>query len=404
MPVLTDFKTKPKFKFRGGTNYGNPIYEVWWSPNQNLSPTTQVLGSAPFSCNIETTRGVNIVNFHSLKKSGVIIPHTPFVQQSFNWASDGVYNIRTDQGSGYWVENYTSPFVSSTTSATQWYDDKFLPAEYQSPAELEMLYVDSDLLRDLTQVAAARIYGSGHDSLTFLAEITKVRKMFKDRLLSFVKLAKNNRPRPSFSSPLGDWLEGRYGWRTLIFDLRDLSEVLANLENKRTRYSERAGRTLTSVYEDTGPNLAGVVASFTHPVIRTVTVSYRGSVTADIEPPQFGFNPVTTAWELLPFSFIVDWFLGVGQWLEALSFFTLESSHTSSTGYKILVDEAATYTASTFTEAKYSGQVYRQTLMTNEVTRRIPSSVSTIPQPRVKLDAFKVFDLMAIAYQLIARR
>lgn len=27
------------------------------------------------------------------------------------------------------------------------------------------------------------------------------------------------------------------------------------------------------------------------------------------------FNPLTTAWELIPFSFVVDWFVGVGDWL-----------------------------------------------------------------------------------------
>lgn len=27
------------------------------------------------------------------------------------------------------------------------------------------------------------------------------------------------------------------------------------------------------------------------------------------------FNPLTTAWELIPFSFVVDWFVGIGDWL-----------------------------------------------------------------------------------------
>jgi hypothetical protein len=37
---------------------------------------------------------------------------------------------------------------------------------------------------------------------------------------------------------------------------------------------------------------------------------------------QTGFtNPVNLAWELLPFSFVVDWFLPIGPYLEALSAF-----------------------------------------------------------------------------------
>jgi hypothetical protein len=32
------------------------------------------------------------------------------------------------------------------------------------------------------------------------------------------------------------------------------------------------------------------------------------------------FNPLLTAWELVPFSFVVDWFIGIGDWLIAQSF------------------------------------------------------------------------------------
>jgi len=34
--------------------------------------------------------------------------------------------------------------------------------------------------------------------------------------------------------------------------------------------------------------------------------------------PQLGLSrPLTSAWELVPYSFVIDWFVGVGDWLDA---------------------------------------------------------------------------------------
>jgi hypothetical protein len=256
-----------------------------------------------------------------------------------------------------------------------------------SPSELDRAYYH-------LQSAAAKIYSQGHDTLTFLSELGKTRKMFQQVGGKIVNITRGLSPNKIAKY----WLEGRYGWRTLAYDLNDLHHAVTEFDYRRRIYSERSG----SSYEEseTDTQVGSKVDGFNLALYRTsnVTYSLRGSVAALFTPARFSFNPVVTAWELVPFSFVVDWVYDVGTAIEAASFMMTMSKYTASIGYK--VDYDITFTEVASSNAQYSdvtGDVSYRYIGT--VVNRTPTSITNLA-PRLtyqRLSNAKLADLAALA-------
>jgi hypothetical protein len=122
-----------------------------------------------------------------------------------------------------------------------------------------------------------------------------------------------------------NWLELQYGWKPLLADIRYSIFALGKLAlNDRTVGTSRASAT----YEKSDGAVTWV-NNVQKPVvgswyIRTTTttkfaIRYRVSNPLRAFMSQSGFtNPVSLAWELLPFSFVVDWFYPIGSYLESI--------------------------------------------------------------------------------------
>jgi hypothetical protein len=260
------------------------------------------------------------------------------------------------------------------------------------------------------QQAAANIYSSGWDALTFLAELRKTATSFgtiQNRLVSMLRRARARANRRGIKLLLDDaaslWLESRYQWRTLLYDIEDFAKTLTEFDEKRKRFSERSGWS-TKTSDSYTYDYSDVNQWWTTTVETTYDISVRGSVVADITPPKFGGNPVTTGWELLRFSFIVDWFINVGNWLEGLSFLAMQTGYTASGGVHI----SASRTTSIGTSGLYNPGLNSLEAEFNstcdvEYSVRVPTSVSLIPQSKIRLNVPKVVDLWALIYRAIRR-
>jgi hypothetical protein len=198
----------------------------------------------------------------------------------------------------------------------------------------------------------------------------------------------------TLGNPASTWLEYRYGWRILYYDIVDIAKAIDNLEAERTRFSQRAGITHRKSEVIERPHWDGY-SGFTMKVVIDDEISLRGSVTADINPPRFQVNPAITAWELIKFSFIIDWFVQIGTWLEAMSFLIFSTNYTASYGYKVTRTVTATMTDVHF-NATSSGSHQGYALSSAELVWRIPSTVSHFPTIRVNVDTPKMIDLWAL--------
>lgn len=261
-------------------------------------------------------------------------------------------------------------------------------------SESLMAKVDPFDLEYFVQKAAASIYSSGWDAATFIAEIGQLRRM-----LSGVGKKLDNLSQGKSAGELYNlWLEGRYGWRTLMYDIKDLHSVLSSVNERRTRYRQAAGQTVSGNYNAyTESTSAGIISGFSTDI--SWLGNLRGTVVADIDVPDFQFNPVTTAWEVTRLSFVVDWLLNVGQALEAASFLLMAKHYRAGGGFRFdfelsrVVNTVGT-TGNTVLYHNTGSATGRA-----HVISRVPLSVSALPRIKLRLDEYKVIDLLALVLQ-----
>lgn len=134
------------------------------------------------------------------------------------------------------------------------------------------------------------------------------------------RFRKDTLRRPTQDDFASLWLEYSYGWRPLLSDIYGAAELLAQsvLENRPMSakgYGVARDRELRSYNGTASQGRANVVISSEYSAYvefffdledRAIDVLKSTGIT----------NPALLAWELLPYSFVVDWFIPVGNYLE----------------------------------------------------------------------------------------
>lgn len=130
------------------------------------------------------------------------------------------------------------------------------------------------------------------------------------------------------------WLEWHFGWSPLISDCQAAAKVISDpipdtkIYGQAETFERYAYTTVTGTLNKTTET-------------RSVVTRHRcrqGAYVAITNPNlalagQLGLlNPAALAWEIVPFSFVVDWFVNVGDWLQGFTDFagmTLRMPYTS---------------------------------------------------------------------------
>jgi len=125
------------------------------------------------------------------------------------------------------------------------------------------------------------------------------------------------------------WLEYKYGWMPLLMDVKGAAEFFAQQHVTRnprfavSSHQDRSFQTSRSVgYYAMGNH--GDLSYYTETC--KSTWKYKVKAWCEITTPhaaelqQLGLtNPALIAWELIPFSFVFDWFISVGDYLQGLT-------------------------------------------------------------------------------------
>lgn len=152
-----------------------------------------------------------------------------------------------------------------------------------------------------------------------------------------IKDIKSLRRNMSLDMALNEWLEYRYGWRPLLYDMASHQEALTEILDRSDRIRKVADLSdFTVSTELSGDQIGGVHISNVgscYAYGNAVAVPKRVGAFAGyffrIDPQLvnssmywLGFqNPLSVAWELVPYSFVVDWFANTSDYLTSVGSF-----------------------------------------------------------------------------------
>lgn len=377
-----------------GPGYGyTDQYSVYYDGSggqQTVGPVAQKT-----SINQVVSEGWAIPDFTKRRKAGDLLPLTPWDQFQVYGRASGFYEILHDLPSG--SKTCIEPGGS-------WVYYPYIITRAELEAQL-----DGVEAHEFVQAAAAKIYASGYDALTFIAELRDTVRMFRGIVPQIADLIRRRKrdPRWDPSDTLGDvankWMEGRYGWRTLMYDLEDLKKLLADIGDKRRRrWSESVGST-NEWTETEVVSCSSAYATWDVNVATQWQLGVRGTVIADIDPPRVAFNPALTAWELTKLSFVVDWLVNIGGWLESLSFLAYKSEYVAAAGYYVRGVRHVTVSNAVPVTGNAIQSLSMDHHSTASLTLRVPTTVSKLPQVSLNLDWLKSLDLLALLKQAISK-
>lgn len=124
------------------------------------------------------------------------------------------------------------------------------------------------------------------------------------------------------------WLEYKYGWMPLLMETKGAAELLAQHHVGRPpHFRVASSMTYNGSYNVSGLWGTGYTTAKTA-WYESSTADVTDSVVIDLEVTnefaasmqQMGLtNPALVAWELVPYSFVFDWFISVGDYLQAVT-------------------------------------------------------------------------------------
>jgi hypothetical protein len=209
-----------------------------------------------------------------------------------------------------------------------------------------------------------------------------------------------------------EWLEYQYGWRPLLSSCYGAANELVG--NK----TQRKNRTITSVAKETFSDFRtrrgfaniGQVDMLTTCKGKAgcrITLWYEAAGGILDAARWSSLNPVSIAWELMPYSFVVDWFYDIGSTLR-----NLETSYLYNRFVSGYIDELYAVEAKEefhswgqpFTEVyQYDTKAYRRRI---EFSRSVLSSapLPQLPQFKVKLGWQRWISAWALSSQVLLGR
>lgn len=302
-----------------------PLAYSWcWWDNQNPIPPKSTITNSQQRGTSRLMRDYVTPNFRKLQAEGGIV-NTPMESSE----------VTVSGGDSGWkfVNNANPPWIYYGE-----HDGNWLSHVLGVPAKPTIDQGLKDALRAMAATEAwAKVDTSDIQGLAMLGEIRQTLNLLGDPVRAFSKFffekawadadwkkARGKRAKDRAAAKLLSnlWLQYQYGFRPILMDIE---AIVAELQNQtfNPRRTARATKThnVSSVTPMT-PWLRGAIETDISYRTQSSYVVRAGILyEARVSPvKQFGLHWTSlpaAAWELTPWSFVVDWFLNVGDFLQA---------------------------------------------------------------------------------------
>ena len=268
--------------------------------------------------------------------------HDDWCQWRYN--VDGRIHTRNNRGDTFLRNNVNDPGVFSSSLFSPKFDSVFVDNLARASFYKKLRAIH-------TQFEGYIFAGELLETLRMLLNpLQGVRSLSKD-FLDTLRKRKRANPKKWLNDAGSAWLEQSFGWNPLINDCKDAVKAYRRLMKPVKTYKISAGA--QKWYDATKLNGSiywpGVVAQYdggnyyhtvSSMVIEQRIIRYKGAVVAQVKGPSwqnddlFGFNPqnfIPAAWELLPWSFLADYFSNIGDILTASIVSTKHLAYTNRT-------------------------------------------------------------------------
>lgn len=221
-------------------------------------------------------------------------------------------------------------------------------------------------------------------------------------------------------SPTNNWMEYRYGWRTMVMDIDGAMRQLADFMISKppilvvkSQVKDAWGSTATisragSIAAAATPVYCDILQSYSYECGASITYRFSVSNSFLSTATQMGLtNPLTWAWEIIPYSFVVDWFCNVGDVLQNMTAFH-GKTYIDGTQCRWIGMRASKLATSFTSEASYkyetvssAGGQTSYDFRSFERTR-IPFTGPSL-RLQAKINPFKVVDAAAMLRQILSK-
>lgn len=356
---------------------------------------------------------VSLPNYRSLRKMGSIVmnPVESKYTKTYPLAPNFRSQYRVEQPIRYRDENYVrrngiltniyreqQVVLPSTTTASPPYQ------KVEALAEQSLLGAHAKAAASISQLLVTA--GEFRKTLDLLIG---VKKRFAERLVHLLRSPSKKEGFKRALNVTGDsWLEARYGWRPLIHDVDNIWEAFTSHFAFNKVYRDQYIVSSTDIYESPQAFAQIGAHDFQYHTEQRSTTRAKTVILYRINPSflneidhRFGLTSVlSTAWELVPFSFVVDWFLTIGDWLTHLEnsdMITVVDACTSTRIHRSsaqVLDDISQRNMGTYAKG-YSASFRSNYAEETEYDRRVDVSLPPFPglnfkplQTSHKIDAF----------------
>jgi len=197
------------------------------------------------------------------------------------------------------------------------------------------------------------------------------------------------------------WVEYCYGWTPLLNDIHNMTEFhrtllpVLKVEGKGyKRYEESSSIVSTGSHRQVSKTLV------VDKVLRSRTVTIKSPQAFDATRLT-SLNPLLLAWEILPYSFVVDWFIDIGGYLQNMEIACL-AGYLPTVGFDSTLANATTTSnvyripSSTLTSISGSGWA-KQSCFRRTVANTVPYPI--FPSVRIDLNADQILNGAALIRQ-----
>lgn len=364
---------------------------------------TPIIGTAPSSWTLQevTTRrlgryvGVHTDNYRAKMAAGEFIPFRHYIRM----------DLREDNPQG----TYGGTYVKTTNPQKSYHYDvnsvRSVVGGSSSLVDLEGHYsrmAEDVSLTALQQEALAKL-SPALDALTesvefhkSLAMLVGARRRAKDLIGQALRGGLQTAKAASSA-----WLEWRYGWQTLGYLIEDSEEFVKVPTLNGFDYTAVSSKVVKTESTSTNTPYSGyyVKHDYISEITRTLYAKVNVAVRFRANTQNYSVNPLATAWELTPFSWVADWFVTVGDTLKAWEVLAKAQAFTSAAGYHLeevgfaSVSNVTLGTGTYATAPRASGEAWSNA----SYRRRIPlGGLSPLPQLRTRLNSKRIADAAAL--------